>query len=222
MQSHYDGVAEHYDRITARSHYYHRALHQSLREVVPPGRRVLDVGAATGEMLASVEPAYGVGIDLSAAMVQRAQAKFPHLKFLSADILEHPLNETFEFVISVNLLEHVTDVRRVMLAMAALVEPGGTLVAITPHPAWALPIFVADHLGRKVPEGWHRWCSRRDLIRAGRAAGLRLTRFDRDFVVPREMWVLSSLNSARWAIPLRERFGVIQRVVFRRPSQGAA
>ncbi|HET9051845.1 MAG TPA: class I SAM-dependent methyltransferase [Candidatus Dormibacteraeota bacterium] len=219
VREHYDDVAERYDRTTARSHYYHAALKRSLREVVPPGSRVLDVGCATGEMLACVDPAEGVGVDLSGAMVDRARAKFPHLRFVAGDILDGAggIDETFEVVMSVNLMEHVADVRRVMAAKAARVEPGGILLAITPHPLWALPIFVADRLNLKVPEGDHKWCSRRDLVGAGQAAGLRLRSFDRDFVVPREMPVLTTVNTAPWARPVRELLGVIQRAVFERP-----
>lgn len=218
VREHYDGVAAEYDRTTARSHHYHEALRTSLRQVIPAGRRVLEVGSATGDMLASVQPSYGVGVDLSPAMVERATEKHSHLTFLAADILDQPLSETFEFVISVNLMEHVVDVLGATRAMAAMLEPGGTMLVITPHPVWAFPYWLAERFDLKVPEGWHRWRSRGDLLRAGEAAGLSLRFFDRDFIIPRRIPGLEQLNRASWARPLRARLGMIQRAVFEKPG----
>src|SRR5882762_1066477 len=57
-----------------------------LKFLVPPGKRVLDLGCGTGALLNALEPSYGVGIDFSHAMIERAQAAHPHLNFLHGDI----------------------------------------------------------------------------------------------------------------------------------------
>ncbi len=218
VRDHFDEMAAEYDRITRKSHYFHEALIRSLREVVPAGQRVLEVGTATGDMLAALDPGEGVGIDLSPAMIDRAQSKYPNLRFHAADILDRPLREQFDFVVSVNVMEHVRDINSATAAMADMLAPSGTLLNITPHPLWALPFYIAERFELKVPEGWHAWRSRTDLIRAGELLNLRLVSFDRDFIVPRHLPPLSALNTAGWARPLRSRFGVIQRVVFNKPT----
>jgi ubiquinone/menaquinone biosynthesis C-methylase UbiE len=216
---HFDQLAADYDRLIAKSHYYHEALIRSLREVIPQGARVLDIGTATGDMLAALEPSYGVGIDISEHMIERARGKHPNLHFLAANILDSPIHEQFDYVMSVNVMEHVTDIKGATAAMATVLNPGGKMLNITPHPAWAFPFYVAERFELKVPEGWHEWRTRRQLIEAGTTAGLELVFFDRDFLFPRHTPLLGALNSAGWAAPLRRALGVIQRVVFERPPR---
>ena len=55
--------AERWRRINAA---YHADDHKFMRFLIPPGKRVLEVGCGTGDLLAALEPSYGVGIDFGA------------------------------------------------------------------------------------------------------------------------------------------------------------
>src|SRR6516225_2588910 len=83
---------EHWDRLTRDlgrrrgwGHAYHRRLAAVYRSLIPPGRRVLEVGCGHGDLLAALRPSVGVGIDFSAEAVARAEAAHPDLTFLHAD-----------------------------------------------------------------------------------------------------------------------------------------
>src|SRR5215471_11507037 len=52
--------------------FYQRRLAEIYRFLIPPGKRVLEVGCASGDLLAAVEPSYGVGVDLSPVMIGKA------------------------------------------------------------------------------------------------------------------------------------------------------
>ena len=60
-----------------RNSYYYKWLEHLFRFVVRPGSRVLDVGCGCGDLLAAVEPAYGVGIDPDPAAIELAKKRFP-------------------------------------------------------------------------------------------------------------------------------------------------
>src|SRR5262245_12092608 len=47
---------------------YHRLIEAVHRSIVRPGASVLDVGSGNGDLLAAVEPASGLGIDVSSGM----------------------------------------------------------------------------------------------------------------------------------------------------------
>src|SRR4051812_8219 len=53
-----------------RNGYFHRYLAKIVAQQIPPGSRVLDVGCASGDMLANLQPALkdgqAVGIDINA------------------------------------------------------------------------------------------------------------------------------------------------------------
>src|SRR5579871_5881546 len=64
---------------------YHADDHKFMRFLIPPGKRVLELGCGTGELLAALEPSYGVGIDFADKALVRARARFPNLRFVLAD-----------------------------------------------------------------------------------------------------------------------------------------
>jgi SAM-dependent methyltransferase len=56
---------------------YYRRIAEIYRFLVPPGLRVLEIGCGSGDLLAALKPAHGVGVDFSPAMVARAAARHP-------------------------------------------------------------------------------------------------------------------------------------------------
>src|SRR5581483_2779269 len=57
--------------------------------LIPPGKRVLELGCGRGDLLASLKPAHGVGVDFSNAQIARARATHPELHFIIGDV-ENP------------------------------------------------------------------------------------------------------------------------------------
>jgi len=215
---HFDQISFEYDRWKEKARYYYQAVKTAVAEIVPPGQRVLEVGCGTGDVLASLEPANGLGTDLSPRMVELARAKHPDLRFEVHDLMSDPLPERFEFVVAVDVAEHVPDLQRSLATTGAMVADGGLLVVITANPAWGPALHLAERLKLKMPEGDHRWRSRSDITAAARAAGLREHSFARSFIVPKAVPGLKALNTAKWARGLRQKYGLMQRAVFERTT----
>ena len=57
--------------------------------LIPPGKRVLELGCGRGDLLATLKPSYGVGVDFSAKTIAKASALHSHLNFVVGDA-EHP------------------------------------------------------------------------------------------------------------------------------------
>src|SRR5262245_66317843 len=79
---------------------YHDDDRKFMRFLIPPGKRVLELGCGSGHMLAALQPSYGVGIDFSPKAVERAKLLYPHLNFVLGDdedpatlaVIEGPLD----------------------------------------------------------------------------------------------------------------------------------
>ena len=56
---------------------YHADDIKFMRFLIPPGKRVLELGCGTGELLAALKPSCGVGIDFSTETLARAKARYP-------------------------------------------------------------------------------------------------------------------------------------------------
>ena len=78
-----------------KNHYFHSHDIKYLSFLIPEGSKILDIGCGVGDTLASLKPSKGVGIDISANMIQEAQNNHPELTFLTGDI------EDNEFVNSI-------------------------------------------------------------------------------------------------------------------------
>jgi 2-polyprenyl-3-methyl-5-hydroxy-6-metoxy-1,4-benzoquinol methylase len=215
---HFDRVAPDYDRWKAKAHRYYAALKTSLQEIVPSGSRVLEVGCATGDILASLAPAEGLGLDISPAMIELAARKHPDLRFRVHDLMEGRLDERFDYAVAADVAEHVPDLDKMMSSLAGMLTERGVAVVVTANPLWSPILHVAERLNLKMPEGDHEWRSREDLTSAARRAGLRERSFDRSLVMPKEVPGLRALDSAPWAAGLRQRVGLIQRAVFELPD----
>lgn len=77
----FDGFAASEERWRRRNRTYHRLIEHVFRFHVPPDKRVLEIGCGSGGLLAALEPSHGVGIDVSEALIQQAQARYPSLRF---------------------------------------------------------------------------------------------------------------------------------------------
>jgi SAM-dependent methyltransferase len=133
-------------------HFYNTMIHAAQRLALAPwlriarGTRVLDVGCGVGRWsrLLARRGARVTGIDLSPTMVEesrrRAQAAgLAHAcRFLVQDSTALELEERFDLILSVTVLQHILDVdalRRAMQALVAHLAPGGRIVLLEAAPA---------------------------------------------------------------------------------------
>ena len=119
----------HWNAATARprrgGRAYHRRLEQIYRFLVAPGQRVLEVGSATGDLLAAVRPATGVGVDFSDVALARGRERHPGLRFVEADAHDlSSLSGTFDVIILSDLLNDLWDVQGALTGLRRLCHPG--------------------------------------------------------------------------------------------------
>ena len=111
-----------------------RELVALARELCPGARSALDVGAASGLLVAEAGRAglAAVGVEPSRSLVEVAQRE--HGVEMLEGVLPHPGLEgrSFDLVFLVDVLEHVADPVGLLRLCAAHVAPGGVLLIVTP------------------------------------------------------------------------------------------
>ena len=82
---HWEAFFDHYaaqvDHWHHRNAGYHQAIAALARFYVSAGARVLEIGSGSGDLLAALQPSFGVGVDISGQMVRLAAMKYPDLHF---------------------------------------------------------------------------------------------------------------------------------------------
>lgn len=153
----FDALAPARDRFKARNWYYYSHLGAFLQFIVPPGQRVLEVGCGTGDLLHSVKPAFGVGLDISRAMLNNARRKYPHLRFLQSDAHCPALSGKFDYIILSDLLGDLDDVQEAFARLRPLAGPETRLIVTYYNYLWEPVLKLAERLGLKSPQNVQNW-----------------------------------------------------------------
>src|SRR5512136_1879411 len=94
--AYWERAASRLDTFKSWGGYYHRRLARIYQNLIPPGLNVIEFGCGTGDLLAAVRPAEGVGVDFAGGMIEHARLRHPELRFLQADVHNLPAQETFD------------------------------------------------------------------------------------------------------------------------------
>ncbi len=161
---------EHWDRVSLKKEHpkhfsavYHELLEHYYAFYVSPGLRVLEIGCAHGDLLAAMKPSLGVGVDISANMVQKASRKHPGLKFIKGDAHEIAFTETFDVIILSDLMNDIWDAQALFENLQAMSHAGTRLIMNFYNNLWRLPLSLAKYFdwGADVLE--QNWFSPRDI-----------------------------------------------------------
>src|SRR5208337_765770 len=106
-------LADKRDRWVHSNRYFYDRFKRLLRFIIEPAKRVLEIRCQTGHLLASVEPSYGVGVEIGGRLVEVAKKNYPELHFLTSDPEDLHLDETFDYVI----FSHIFDTVDVLAAL---------------------------------------------------------------------------------------------------------
>lgn len=157
VQAHFDEIARDYDYWKQKNAYYYDTIKAFLARIIPPGSRVLEVGCGTGEILDTMRPSRGVGIDISAEMVKIAATKFPQHIFIHSSIEDLQLDEQFDYIILVDVVDHVYDVMDVFKSLYKFCKPDTRVILTTISPWWEPVLSFMEKIGAKMPEGPHNF-----------------------------------------------------------------
>jgi SAM-dependent methyltransferase len=164
---------------------YHARLVEVYRSVVMPGRRVLEIGCGRGDLLDSLQPSFGLGVDFSSRMVREAARRHPNLHFVQADA--HALDlegQTFDAVVLSDLVNDLWDVQLAFRQVARLTHPGSRVILNFYSRLWELPLEATRTLGLARPLLEQNWLTVADVDNLLRLADFEVTRRWDEILMP--------------------------------------
>ena len=136
-------------------------LFSAIAANLPQGASVLDAGCGRGDFLRfvrSIRPDLTLtGIDLS------PNQDVPGIRFLQGDFLQTTLDRQFDAVVSLQVIEHVPDIRGFVDRLRSLVKPTGTVTVSTVNESSLLYGLARTGNRVGVPLAFNRLYSRQHL-----------------------------------------------------------
>ncbi|MBC2717949.1 MAG: glycosyltransferase [Desulfobacteraceae bacterium] len=162
--SHWNRIAEQKvnpDRLGA---YYQKLLQSYYRFFVPPGLKVLEIGCGNGDLLAALQPSFGVGFDFSDEMIRNATQNHPDLSFICADAHDSVTDQKFDVIILSDLANDLWDVQAVLENVRRLCHPHTRLIINFYNNLWRIPLSVVKFLGLGADLKEQNWFSPNDVM----------------------------------------------------------
>jgi SAM-dependent methyltransferase len=184
--AHWNRVADTLHSSIFSSHY-HRRLGKVYSFLIPIGSKILEVGCGTGDLLAYLQPSYGVGVDLSQKMLDRARAMYPDLRFICEDAHEMSNNlrgEKFDYIILSDLLNDLWDIQIVLQQVSLYCNTSTRIIMNFYSHLWQLPLSIAQKAGLAKPLLIQNWITRDDMLSFLNLSGFEAIKFWREVLFP--------------------------------------
>ncbi len=150
-------VMSHDEKMGCFQKAYYARVCDMFRYLIPEDARVLELGCGRGDLLASLEPSHGVGVDFCEQAVETARERHPDLEFIRGDALEFESDETFDYIVLSDMVNDVWDVQTLFARLRPLMHARTRVVVTFLSHLWDLPLRVAAGFGlarRRVEQNW--------------------------------------------------------------------
>ncbi|NQV03099.1 MAG: glycosyltransferase [Bacteroidia bacterium] len=169
----------------SRNRYYHTLIERYYAFMIPPGKRVMEIGCGPGDLLSAVKPAYGVGLDISPTMVEIARKRHPELHFRVMDAESIEPGETFDYIILSDLVGVLWDVMETFEGISGLCHARTRIIISFTSYLWE-PVFKAGEFLRiKQRQPVQNWLSSIDITNLLNLAGFEVIKKEKKILLPK-------------------------------------
>jgi hypothetical protein len=154
---------------------------------------VLEIGSGSGDLLAALEPSYGVGVDVSPRMVERAREQHPGLRFEVSAGEELELGETFDYIVLSDLMPYVHDLLELFHRVAAHSNARTRVVINSYSRAWRPLVRLAEALRLKPRKPLRNWVAPHDVRNLLELGGFETVTFQTRILFPKQIPLVSTV-----------------------------
>ena len=223
MAAHFDRLANLRDTWFDRNYLYHEQTIKVCRPFLNPDSRVLELGCNTGRLLAALNPAHGVGVDISQKSLDVARERYPNMEWIHADVEalpSHPaLAEPFDIIIMEDLVGHLWDIEQFFKDLRRLTHSGTRLVVSCWNWMWEPVLRLSEQIGVKAPnlDVHENWLSPYALTSFLKLGDFEVVQQQPGILMPYQLPVLTDLINSLSYAPVLDRF-VLSTILVARPD----
>lgn len=190
---HWDKVALKLDRWRSAGEYYQNLLSRIYRFLIPPGQEILELGCGLGDLLSSLEPRLGIGVDFSFEMLKRARQCHPSLQFVLADAHNVFIDHKFDTIILSDLVNDLFDVQNVFENLHRFSKPRTRIILNTYSLVWEPALKLAQRFGLGKPNLEQNWLTVEDIANLFHLTGFEMVSHNVQILLPVPVPLLAPL-----------------------------
>lgn len=216
IKNYFDKLAESREYWIRKNQYYYHSLINLFSFLVPPEKRVLEIGCGTGDLLASLKTKKSVGVDISPKIIAIARKKYPNLKFYEMDAEELNLEEKFDYIIASDLVSFLYDIEQIFKAWHKVCHDHTKIIITHYNFLWEPLLVLAEKLRLKMPQKIHNWLSPNDVKNILYLADFEVVKTGRFLIFPKYIPLISNfLNKYVARLPVLNRLCLVNYIVAR-------
>jgi SAM-dependent methyltransferase len=189
----YRNTAGKREKWNRRNSFYHKLLERYYSFIIPEGKRVMEIGCGSGNLLNAVKPAYGLGIDFAPEVIEIARDKYPHLHFKVEDIEDLQACETFDYIILSDLMSCLWDAQKAIHHVRRLCHPQTRIVISQYNFLWEPVIKLLEFMRLKQKQPNANWFSTKDTEGLLQLEGFQTIRVEKKILLPIHIPLLHGL-----------------------------
>ncbi len=182
VEKHFDKVAKSYDPGKTKYSYYYESLKKLLGSIIPKKQKVLEVGCGTGDLLFSLDPKKGYGMDISPQMIKIANTKYVDNKNLKFSTFWP--NDDFDYIFMSDVIEHLEKPLTTFSQVTKLMNKNSKFIITMANPIWEPLLLIWEKLGLKMEEGPHRRIRYKDIKILCEKVGMKVVKHDYKLLMP--------------------------------------
>jgi SAM-dependent methyltransferase len=150
LLAHFEVNGDELERWREFNAAYHEDDFKFMRFLIPPGKRVLELGCGRGYLLAALKPSYGVGVDFGDRTIAKANTLHPDLYFVLGDV-ENPatlasIEGPFDYIVIADTIGMFEDIDETLRLVHHLCAPSTRIIISYYSHLWEPVLKLAEAL----------------------------------------------------------------------------
>lgn len=173
------------DRWKKRNRFYQRTIERQFAFIIPEGSTVLELGCSTGDLLNSVKPGRGIGVDFSESVLQIAREKYPHLEFHLAEAISFRPDTEIDYIIVSDLITSLWDIQEFFRNIRTYVTPRTKIAISSYNYIWEPILKLGEMLHLKAKQPLQNWLTIKDIENVLRLENFEIVKVEKKLLLPK-------------------------------------
>lgn len=185
LLDYFESIAPKRDKWKKRNRFYQKTIEKQFSFIIPEGSTVLELGCSTGDLLNSVKPGKGIGVDFSPTAINIAKQKYPHLEFYLADAHDFTPNVSIDYIIVSDLITSLWDVQAFFRRLRTYVRPRTKIIISSYNHLWEPFLKLGEAIGLKAKQPTQNWLSTKDIENVLHLENFEIIKVERKLLFPK-------------------------------------